>query len=55
MKKVLIDQGSGAEIMYLDIFKGLKLRPEDLIYYDSHLIGFDGKIVLPKVQIKLPI
>ena len=39
----------------LTYFRGLKLRPEDLAYYDSPLIGFDGKIVFPKGQIRLPI
>ena len=34
VKKVLMDQGSGTEIMYLDLYKGLNLRPEDLIAYD---------------------
>jgi len=48
VKKVLVDQGSDAEIMYLDLFKGLKLRSEDLTCYDSPLIGFDEKIIFPK-------
>ena len=43
------------EIMYLDLFKGLKLRFEDLTLYDSPLIGFDDKIVFPKGQIRLPV
>lgn len=30
MKRVMVDQGSGAEIMYPDLYKGLNLRPEDL-------------------------
>ena len=30
VKRVLVDQGSGVEIMYPDLFKGLNLRPEDL-------------------------
>ena len=51
VKRVLIDQGSGTKIMYLNLFKGLKLRTEDLACYDSPLIGFDGKIVFPKGQI----
>ena len=55
VKRVLVDQGSNAEIMYPDLFKGLKLRFEDLTYYDSPLIGFDKKIVFPKGQIQLPI
>ena len=55
VKRVLIDQGSGVEIMYPDLFKGLKLRSKDLTCYDSPLIRFDGKIVFPKGQIQLPI
>ena len=55
VKRVLVDQGSNVEIMYPDLFRGLKLRPEDLACYDSPLIGFDGKIVFPKGQISLPI
>ena len=35
VKIVLVDQGSGIEIMYPDLFKGLKLRSEDLTCYDS--------------------
>ena len=41
--------------MYLNLFKGLNLRPKDLIAYDSPLVSFDGKTVIPKGQIKLPI
>ena len=55
VKRVLVDQGSGAEIMYPNLFKGLKLRSKDPTCYDSPLIGFDGKIVFPKGQIRLPI
>ena len=55
VKKILVDQGSGAEIMYPDLFNGLKLKPKDLACYDSPLIGFDGKIVFSKGQIRLPI
>ena len=51
VKKVLVDQGSNTEIMYHDLFKGLKLKSEDLTCCDSPLIGFDGKIVFPKCQI----
>ena len=45
---VLINQGSCAEIIYLDLYKGLNLKPEDLIAYDSPLVSFDGKIVILK-------
>ena len=47
MKRVMIDQGSGADVMYLDLFKGLGLSREDLSKYDTPLVGFDGKVVIP--------
>ena len=55
MKRVLVDQGSGVEIMYPDLYKRLNLRPEDLTAYDSPLVSFEGKIVISKGQIRLPI
>ena len=55
MKRVLVDLGSAVEVMYPDLYKGLNLRPEDLTAYDSPLISFEGKTVVPKGQIRLPI
>ena len=55
VKKVLVDQCNGVEIMYLNLYKGLRLRPEDLAYYDSPLVGFDGKTVILRGQIRLPV
>ena len=55
VKRVMVDGGSGAEIMYPDLYKGLKLRPEDLMSYNSALLTFDGKMVMPKGQIRLPV
>ena len=55
MKRVIVDQGSGVEIMYPDLYKELNLKPEDLIAYDSSLVSFDGKIVIPMGQIRLPV
>ena len=55
VKRVLVDQGSGAEIMYLDLYKGLNLKPEDLTGYDSPLLGFDEKVVFFEGQIRLPV
>ena len=49
----MADQGSGAEIMYLDLYKGLNMRPEDLTAYDSPLVSFDRKVVIPTGQIRL--
>ena len=48
MKRVMIDQWSRAEIMYLNLYKGLGLKPKDLSKYDTPLVGFDGKVVMPK-------
>ena len=51
----MIDQGSAAEIMYPDLFKGLGLKPEDLTTYSSPLVSFEGKMVVRKGQIRLPV
>ena len=48
MKRVLVDQDSNVEIMYPDLYKGLNLKPGDLITYDSPLVSFDGKVVVPR-------
>ena len=50
-----MDQGSKAEIMYLDLYMGLNLKPKDLTCYNSPLLVFDRKVVIPKGQIKLPV
>ena len=55
MKRVMVDQGSAAEIMYPDLFKGLNLRTEDLTTYNSPLVSFEGKVIIPKGQISLPV
>ena len=55
MRRVLVDQGNAIEIMYPDLYKGLNLRSEDLTAYESPLISFEGKTVIPKGQIRLPI
>ena len=53
VKKVMIDQDSAAEIMYLDLYKGLCLKPENLMTYSSPLVSFEDKMVVLKGQIKL--
>ena len=55
VKRVLVDQGRVVEIMYLDLYKDLNFRSEDLTTYDSPLVSFEGKTIIPKCQIKLPI
>lgn len=45
VKRVMADQGSGAEIMYLYLYKGLGLKPQDLSKYDTPLVWFDGRVM----------
>ena len=45
VKRVMVDQGSAAEIMYLDLYNGPGLKPEDLMVYSSPLVSFKGKVV----------
>ena len=55
VKRVMVDQGSGADVMYPDLFKGLELKSQDLIKYDTPLVSFDGRVVIPEGQISLPV
>ena len=48
VKRVMVDQGSVAEIMYPDLYKELNLKAEDLTPYSSPLVSFEGKIIIPK-------
>ena len=54
VKRVLVDQGSEAEVMYSDLFKGLGLKAEDLSKFNTPLVGFDAKMVILDGQISLP-
>ena len=51
----MVDQGSVAEIMYPNLYIGLSLRAEDLTPYSSPLVSFEGKVIIPKGQIRLPV
>ena len=55
MKRVMVDGSSAAEVMYPDLYKGLNLKLENLMPYSSSLMSFDGKLVIPKGMIRLPI
>ena len=55
VKRVMVDQGSAAVIMYPDLYRGLSLRAEDLTPYSSPLVSFEGKVIIPKGQIRLPV
>ena len=53
VKRVLVDQGSSVEIIYPDLYKGLNLIDKDLTAYNSPLVSFEGKVVIPKGRIRL--
>ena len=55
VKRVMVDQGNATEIMYPDLYKRLNLKDEDLTPYSSPLVSFEGKIIIPKGQVRLPI
>ena len=48
VKRVMVDQGSAAKIMYSDLYKGPNLKDEDLTPYSSPLVSFEGKIIISK-------
>ena len=37
------------------MYNKLGLKSKDLTAYDSPLVSFDGKVVIPKGQIRLPV
>ena len=55
IKRVMVNQGSAAEIMYPNLYKGLNLKVEDLTPYSSPLVSFERKIIIPKGQVRLPV
>ena len=55
VKRVMVDQGNAAEIMYPDLYKGLNLKVGDLMPYSSPLVSFEGKIIILKGQVRLPV
>lgn len=55
VKRVLVDQGSSAEVMYYSLFKTLKLNREELRPAKVPLIGFTGAPVWPLGLISLPV
>ena len=48
VKRILVDQGNAVEIRYPDLYRGLNLRSEDLMAYNSPLVSFEGKMVILK-------
>ena len=53
VRRVMVDQGSAADIMYPNLYKGLGLKPKHLTTYSSSLVSFEGRKVVLKGQIRL--
>ena len=47
-KRVLVDNGSSTDIIYLPAFQQLKLDPKRLRLFDSLLVSFSGDRVYPR-------
>jgi len=55
VRRVMIDQGSAVDIIYPDLYRGLNLKPKNLTAYSSPLVSFEGKMVVPKGQIRISV
>ena len=47
-KRILVENGSSADIIYLPAFQQMKLDPRRLLLFDSPLVSFSGDRVYPK-------
>ena len=47
VKRVFVDQGSSADILFRDAFDKLRLNNADLQMHKEELIGFSGEKVHP--------
>ncbi|XP_077221632.1 uncharacterized protein LOC143855400 [Tasmannia lanceolata] len=55
VKKVLVDNGSSADILYYHAFKQMGIPEERLKPFVSHSYGFSGNMVQVKGSIELPV
>ena len=54
-KRILVDNGSSADIIYLPAFQQLKLDPKRLRPFDSPLVSFSGDRVYPRGIVTLTV
>ena len=48
IRRILVDNNSSADIIYLSTFQQLKVDPERLHPFESLLVSFSGNRVYPK-------
>ena len=48
VKRVMIDQGGRVDVMYPNLFKRLGFENQDLAKYESSLVSFDRRVVIPQ-------
>lgn len=54
-KRILVDNGSSTDIIYLPAFQQLKLNPRRLCSFDSPLVSFSGDRVYPRGIVTLTV
>ena len=54
-KRILVDNGSSTDIIYLPTFQQLRLDPRRLHPFDSPLVNFNGDRVYPKGIVTLTV
>ena len=54
-RRVLVDNGSSADIMYMTTYQQLRLDPKRLRSFNSPLVSFNGDKIYPRGNITLSI
>jgi hypothetical protein len=55
VKRVLVDQGSFAEVMYQELYEKLRLGKSDISEFGSPVFGFSGESTIPLGKTTLPV
>nr|KYP36129.1 hypothetical protein KK1_042781 [Cajanus cajan] len=53
VKRVLVDQGSSADILFWEAFAGMKIPNDRLLPYTGTLVGFAGDQVMARGNVKI--
>ena len=55
MRRVLVDNGSSVDIMYMMAYQQLRLDPKRLRYFNSPLVSFNGDKIYPRGIVTLSV